>query len=93
MVSSQVHDCPSGVVLVEGGKISDCAAVYGREFLKSPSTDMLSLLSIIIAMYYILELNFPKPYLQAMGALTSLVLGDDYYKLGIRATKMLRFFM
>lgn len=81
-----------GVLLVEGGKVSDCAVVYEAEFVKSPQPSIISLLTIIVALHYILEINYPKCHVQAMGALGVIVLKDKYYKLGIRAIKMLRLF-
>lgn len=84
------HAFPSGVILLQGGEIKDCCVVYGECFIKSPQLSTISLFTVLLALYYILEINYPKCFIQAMGALASFVLNHNYYKLGLRASKMLR---
>lgn len=87
---SKNYDYPSGVLLVQRNDIKDCAVVYGEHFVQCTSLNIISLITVLLAMYYILEINYPKRHLQAMGALASLLLNHEFYKLGQRAGQMIR---
>lgn len=53
-----------------------------------PKGEMLYTMTALLSIYYIFEINYPPKYLQAMGAFGWYVLEDKYYKLGVRAAKI-----
>lgn len=50
--------------------------------------DIESILAILIAFYYSLDLNYPKEYIQPMGLLAKWVLEHKYYKLSSKTVKI-----
>lgn len=82
---------PCGVACQIDGKLEQIIGKYKHHVILMTSPSVMYFLTLILAMYYTLELNYPKKYLQAMGGggLGWYVLDDRYYKLGSKATKKL----
>lgn len=80
------YDYPTGVILLIGNVIKDCAVVYESHFIQCKSLNIISLLTVLSALYYILEIHYSKQ----MGALANVILNHEFYKLGQRAGQMIK---
>lgn len=72
---------------LENSKIVDIIVKYKSYIILVPKPDILYVITLLLSIYYVLELNYPKKILQAMGAVGWYVLDDKYYKLGSKATR------
>ncbi|KAG8200968.1 hypothetical protein JTE90_021432 [Oedothorax gibbosus] len=72
------HDFPTAIVLLEANEIKDCAVVYGKHFIQCPQLSIISLLTLLLGVYFTMEINYPKEHVQAMGALALLVINDNF---------------
>lgn len=86
--SENTVEFPCAIALIQSDEISEMMVRYKQYGIIIPQRDFLFCITIIMALYYIFELNYPKRYLQAMGAFGWFTLEDKYYKLGARASRV-----
>lgn len=80
---------PCTIALVQSEKILEMMVRFKQyAIIIIPKGDFLFCLTVIMSLYYVFELNYPKKYLQAIGAFGWFVLEDKYYKLGSRVSRI-----
>lgn len=83
-----IAEFPCAIALKQGENLAEIMVRFKQYSIIIPKADLLYCLTTILAIYYIFEINYPAKYLQAMGAFGWYVLEDKYYKLGMKASKI-----
>ena len=75
---SNADDCPKLIVIMNSGSVVLVSAVGDARVISIKETEIIHGLMVLIGLYYICGLSFPRPYGQFLGIMQEIGMKEQY---------------